>query len=223
MRPVGRTKRIFKWFSFVFIFGLIGTSVLLIHFIDGLPSIEKPLVGSDLLLILAGGKNRVAPGAKLFFENGFPQIALTNDGVISRWSKKHGRNLFNVEWSEEELIAAGIPAVAIVKLPFSYSGTIFDALHARDFVLAEGIKSFTIVTSDYHARRALWTFEKVFEGESVKIALYPVLEENPDEGVVAGYMHRSMTLLLEGWKFLYYRIRFGLLPRDLLLNLQSAT
>jgi uncharacterized SAM-binding protein YcdF (DUF218 family) len=198
-------------------------AIVLIHYSEGFSSIKKPLAGSDLLLVLAGGEGRVAAGTKLFLAEGFPRVALTNDGVISRWSKKHGRNLSNVEWSEEELISAGIPAEAIVKLPFSHSGTIYDALHARDFVLAEGIKSFTIVTSDYHARRALWTFEKVFEGESVKIALYPVLEVNPDEGVVAGYMCRSMTLLMEGLKSLYYRIRFGLLPRELLLNLQSAT
>jgi uncharacterized SAM-binding protein YcdF (DUF218 family) len=211
-----------KVLPIVIIAGLCGILLILVQLYFGSFPIKISLAGSELIIILAGGENRVAAGAALCLENKECRVVLTNDGVTSRWSKLHGRNLSNVEWSEQELLAAGIPAESIVKLPFTRSGTIYDAMHARDFVLGEGIKSFTIVTSDYHTRRALWIFEKVFEGESVEIGIYPVSAKNNDDGTVVGYLHSGICRLKERLKYLYYRVRFGLWPPGPGFHLQAG-
>jgi len=201
-----------KVLPIIIIAGLCGIFIILTQFYVGSSPIKKAFAKPEVIVILAGGEDRVAAGAALCLENDACRVTLTNDGVTSRWSKEHGRNLSNVEWSEQELIAAGFPAESIVKLPFTHSGTIYDALHARDFVLGEGIESFTIVTSDYHARRALWVFEKVFEGEFVEIGVYPVDEKSNDNETVVGYLHTGMIRLKEVLKYLYYRVRFSMWP-----------
>ena len=49
------------------------------------------------------------------------------------------------------------------------TSTYEEALATRDFMLKEGFKSLILVTSNYHARRALMLFGSVFKGSGIKI------------------------------------------------------
>jgi uncharacterized SAM-binding protein YcdF (DUF218 family) len=110
-----------------------------------------------------------------------------------------------VEWAEEKLLDMGIPGSAIVKLTYSASGSIFDALNTRKFILAHGIRSIMVVTSDYHTRRSLWTFERVFQSRNVEIGVYPA-----DTGMGnMSIIKRSAVLGFEMTKFLYYRYKYN--------------
>ena len=98
-----------------------------------------------------------------------------------------------------------IPGNAIVKLPYSSSGTIHDALNSRKYILDNNLKKIIIVTSDYHTRRSLWTFERVFAGYPVEIGVYPVTSRV----VAMPYLNKFMLLSQEMIKYVYYNFKYG--------------
>lgn len=103
---------------------------------------------------------------------------LANDGVFAGWSRKYQRNLYLVEWAREDLLDMGVPWDDIVLVEFTASGSIHDALNTREYVLSrEDIRSLLVVTSDYHTRRTLWSFRRVFREEDIRIGIYPAEHE----------------------------------------------
>ncbi len=59
------------------------------------------------------------------------------------------------------------------------TNTYEEALVARDFCTQQGITRLVVVTSPYHTRRALATFEAVFLGSGVRLGVEPALEHSP--------------------------------------------
>jgi uncharacterized SAM-binding protein YcdF (DUF218 family) len=123
---------------------------------------------------------------------------MTNDGVRRGWSKEHQRNLYTLELTKDELIRMGVPGTAIVSLPFLKSGTVYDALAVRDYITKYNIRSILLVTSDYHTRRSLWIFQRVFEKLPASISIVPTSSS-------ASFLPE---IVLEYIKFTYYLIRF---------------
>jgi uncharacterized SAM-binding protein YcdF (DUF218 family) len=192
--------------SFLFIvctWALIRLSVLaMVNFLV----VDKPLAHADALVVMAGSySERLPASAKLYMEGKAPKILLTNDGIFSSWSEEKQRNLYQVEWAEDDLVHLQVPANAILKLTYTDSGSIHDALNARTAILAEGMKKIMIVTSDYHARRTLWTFEKVLHGYPVSIGVYPVKSNIMS---LPNYK-KFMFLGQEMMKFAYYKFRYS--------------
>lgn len=179
---------------------------ILFPLLEGYLVIEPTLQRADALVLMAGSPaERVPVLVRLYQEGVAPRILLTNDGVLGAWSTEHQRNLYHVEWAEVELLKRQIPQAAIVKLAFSASGTIHDALHTRDHVLADGgIRSLVVVTSDYHTRRTLWTFKEVFSGDPVALRVYPAASL-PQRGM----KDNLVILTTELVKLMFYRVRYG--------------
>lgn len=157
---------------------------------------------SDAIVLLAGNHQERAPAAAMLYRDGYAErIILTNDGVLSGWSPKHNRNLYQIEWAEEELARLGVPRERIVKLPFYGSSTRHDALAVKRWFFRHGLNKVILVTSDYHTRRALWTFRNVFSGLPVEFAVYPARS--------SGVGARGSAV--ECAKLVYYWLRYGLL------------
>jgi len=156
---------------------------------------------ADAIVLLAGDYQERAPvAARLYCEGYAPRVLLTNDGILSGWSSKYNRNLYTVEWTEEELVESGVPRERITRLPYFGSSTMYDALVVRRHVRGQGMKSMIIVTTGFHLGRALWTFRKVFSGLSVEFSAYPA-------GTKSSWRR---TCVLEYCKTLYYRVMYGL-------------
>lgn len=156
----------------------------------------------DAIVLLAGGvTERVPVAVKQYCEGSSLLIILTNDGVRSRWSPKYQRNLYNIEWTQEMLIQSGIPASSIIMLPYSASGTVYDARAVRTYLKSHPAKSLLLVTSDYHARRTLWIFRRVLRDMSVHVDVAPAK---------SGWSS-VVPILLEPIKTAYYWVRYGLL------------
>jgi len=128
------------------------------------------------------------------------KIVVTDDNVRRGWSQKYQRNLYSSERTYEALVALGVPGQAIVNLPFSQSGTVFDALAVREYLLKERVGEIMLVTSDYHTRRTLWIFKRVLKDIPVSIGITP-----------APSPLFSLSSLKEPFKLLYYWLRYGLL------------
>lgn len=127
---------------------------------------------ADAIVLLAGDRaRRTATAADLYLDGRAQTIVVTNDGIFSSWSHKLERNLTEIEWTEEELVKRGVPRNRIVKLPFYQTGSVYDALAVRHYLETHPARRILLVTSDYHGRRALWIFYKVFSNDPVEITL----------------------------------------------------
>ena len=167
---------------------------------------EKALEQADAIVVMAGSPDkRLPPAARLYHEGVAPKILLANDGVFSAWSRKHQRNLYQVEWSRKDLIINKVREEDIVMLNYTASGSIYDALNTRAYVLdRDDIESLLVVTSGYHTRRTLWTFQHVFSEDEIEFGIYPA--SNSSRNV----FKEINVLSIEFIKYIYYRLRYGL-------------
>ena len=172
--------------------------------------LEKPITQADAIVVMAGSSTEKLPAAAFLYRQGTaPKIILANDGVFSAWSELFQRNLYEIEWAEQALIQDGIPEQAIVKLPFSESGTYYDAQHTVKYALDNKIASLIIVTSDYHTKRAYWTFNQMAEGQAIELGIYPAYPSELAGEDVLSFYKRAKQLCVEFIKLIYYEIKYG--------------
>lgn len=147
--------------------------------------VEKPLAQADAIIVLSGSavyKERTRKGAELYGQGIAPIVMITNDGGHAGWSSDERTNLPFVELERRELAANGVPTEAIVILRGTVGGTDDEARSVAVEVDARPIRSLLIVTSAYHTRRALRTFEKLLAGRNVELGIVaaPLGEQSPD-------------------------------------------
>ena len=148
--------------------------------------VEKPLSHPDAALVLSGSSTyveRTQKAAELYKTGVAPKIFLTDDGERGGWSVAEKRNLPFVELARRRLISGGVPAENIEILKPPVSGTIDEARALFGRSPAEKPQKVLLVTSAYHTRRALWTFEKYFKENGAEIefgiAAAPAGEQTP--------------------------------------------
>ncbi|KJS03111.1 MAG: hypothetical protein VR65_02385 [Desulfobulbaceae bacterium BRH_c16a] len=163
--------------------------------------IDKQVPHVEALVVMAGSMPERLPAAARLFQEGISRkILLTNDGILGAWSEEKQRNLYRVEWAEFCLTKMQVPEEAVVKLAYSSSGSIYDAMNSRTEILDKGIKSIIIVTSDYHTRRSLWCFERVLRDHPVTIGVYPAKSEVS----TSSDCKKFLELCREMIKYVYY-------------------
>lgn len=196
-------KMLFVLLILVIILGLFSLSV---HLMEEFLVVDRPLPHADALVVMAGEtKIRLPAAAELYTQGRAGKILLTNDGIFSSWSQEKQRNLYEVEWAEQTLMKMQVPEKTIVKLPYTKSGSINDALNTRKYIQNHRIRSIIIVTSDYHSRRSLWIFEQTYRDQSLRIGVYPA-----HSSLMALPRYRKfMTLSVEMIKYLYYRLAYS--------------
>ena len=209
---ISTNHRTLAIFVFICIAGIF-TCFLSYRFLNYYLVVIKPLERADAIVLMAGSdKERLTTVADLYHRGFAPTVLLTNDGIFSAWSNEYSRNLYQVEWAQLELIKNGVPKDAIVRLKYTQSGTFYDALNTEVFVQDNKLTSLIIVTSDYHTRRTLWSFEKVFIGQPVKLGVYSSGVNYPVENWVERIL-RYNTLIYEFLKLNYYKCRFGMFEK----------
>ncbi len=169
---------------------------------------------ADALVVLGGSATyveRTQVAARLFREGRARLVVLTDDRRRGGWSSAEQRNPFFVERAAEELRREGVPAERTEILPRAVASTYDEAVLLREQALARGWSAVVIVTSAYHARRALWTFRRVFEGTGVRVELAAA---ETGQQTPPPY---SWWLSARGWrmvageypKLVYYRLNYG--------------
>ena len=167
-----RTKKILLIASVFFI--LLAAWSLLAAILANNLVVEKPLLKADAILVLGGASayvERTHEAAAIFKEGIAPQILLTNDGLQGGWDQKEQRNPYFVERARAELIREGVPAEAIETLPGVVNGTNDEANLFVKISLEKKLKSVLLITSAYHSRRALWTFERFLAKHNSAVAV----------------------------------------------------
>lgn len=145
--------------------------------------IEKPLEKADAILVLSGSavfKERTHKAAEVYKQGVAKKVLLNDDGGYAGWSQKEQRNPPFVYLAQQELISQGVAESDIEILEDQVTGTIWEARNLRKKVEEGKLKSVVLVTSAYHTKRALQTFEEVV-GSDVKIGIVssPTGEQTP--------------------------------------------
>lgn len=136
--------------------------------------VEKPQEKADAILVLGGSAaylERTEKAAELFKNGVAPKIYLTDDGTRGGWSRAEQRNMPFVELARRNLIARGVPAENVEVIKPQDSGTIYEARALAEKSKTENPQTLLLVTSAYHTRRALRTFEREFAGENLSTAI----------------------------------------------------
>ncbi len=160
--------------------------------------VKKRLGKADAILVLGGSSaylERTHEAAQLFKNGVAPKIYLTNDGGQGGWNRQEQRNPFFYERARWELLAQGVPAEAIEVLPEIVEGTQDEAILFQKTIRERNLKSVLLVTSAYHTRRTLSTFETVLHktSDAVEIGI-----ASPVEGSPSPYY---WWLTPKGWRF----------------------
>lgn len=202
--------------SFKFIAGcllLILAWILLAWFLAENLIVKQPLDRADAILVLSGSRfypERTAEAALVYSKGVAPKIFLTDDGGRAGWSKSEQRNPRFVELIKQKLIEGGVPADAVEILPPQVSGTIDEAEVLRERVSQGDINSVLLVTSPYHTRRSLNTFEKVLKDKNVRLGIVspPPGEQSPPPFTWWFSKKGWNSVAAEYVKIIYYRLNY---------------
>lgn len=116
----------------------------------------------DAIVILSGETvPRVAKGVELYKKGYAKRIIMSGGGRLT--SKLTDADLMQVE-----AVDLGVPPSVMLKDDQSES-TYENAVNVKKIILEHRLKSFLLVTSNYHTRRSRDVFEHVFKGTDVNI------------------------------------------------------
>jgi uncharacterized SAM-binding protein YcdF (DUF218 family) len=136
--------------------------------------VEKPLARSDAILVLGGSAvylERTQKAAEIYRSGISSRILLTDDGGRAGWSRAEQKNPKFVELARKSLIEQGVPAEVIEILQPEVAGTIDEARRLEEISRERNYRSVLLVTSAYHSRRALRTFDKALAESNLQIGL----------------------------------------------------
>ena len=128
--------------------------------------VNAPLEHADAIVVLSGSSTlaeRTQHAAHLYSQNRAPRILLTTDNQQGGWSSAEQRNPYFHEIAIKELTRLGVPSqnVEVVRPPVA--STWDEAQLISEYAKTHNLGSILIVTSGYHSKRALWSFENFFK------------------------------------------------------------
>ncbi len=174
--------------------------------------VRRPLAKADALVVLGGAKSyreRVRRAAELWRQGLAPAVVINDDRSQLGWSNADERNLTARERTARFLARSGVPARDIQVLPAQTDNTFDEAVALLRYARTRGFRSLILVTSPYHSRRALRTFDAVFRDSRIAIGIEPVVDGIESPPAAYWWLKRN------GWRFVpseylklaYYAIR----------------
>lgn len=139
----------------------------------GLPAAGSILVGAepprktDAVLVLAGDQTglRIRKAAQLV-QQGFAPIVLVSGPTLF-----YGQN--EADMAIAFLVGQGYPASLFKPCRMRADSTYSEALAFRDSECASGLRSLTVVTSDYHTARSRRIYRRVFPSLDLNVVAAP--------------------------------------------------
>jgi uncharacterized SAM-binding protein YcdF (DUF218 family) len=192
-RMTGRKKLFLKIVAVLFAV-LVLLAAALIFFPQQFLSVDSGSAKADVIIVLGGGgaHERPVQAAELFKQHAAPRILISGAG--------------DDEINRRALIRYGVPASAI-EIEGNSKTTRENAMYSVDLLRAQNVHSAIIVTSWYHSRRALHTFEHFGGG----IKFY----SSPSHFLYERYVWPrgfSRELYLEYVKIPGYWVAYGVCP-----------
>lgn len=131
---------------------------------------SKPIANPDAIVVLASHEWERLPEAA-HAARGQRAIVLLTEPVTP-----NGYNCYQCGRRRQWLASLGVPPTRVTILPHRVKNTYDEAIATREYMLAHRYHRLLVVTSPYHTRRALATFDHVFKGSAVSIGIAPARE-----------------------------------------------
>ena len=155
---------------------------------------------ADAIVVLGGDwKGRIDRAVELYRRGVAPRLVVSGGRPV-------GPELTEARYLAELAVRRGVPRGALLLEERSYS-TWTNALQVRELARELGLRRLVVVTSDWHSRRARWTFQRVLGPDGVRVLSAPSPEwrfslrrwwQSPEGGE---------TVLLEYVRLLWYVVR----------------
>ncbi len=174
--------------------------------------VSAPLERADVVVVLSGSSTfveRTHLASELYATGRFQRIVLTNDNQKGGWSESLQRNPYFQERARWELERLGVPSSAIETIATPVTSTYDEAVALKSFAAAHGFHSILLVTSAYHSRRALKTFQHLMAGTDIicGVASPPPGWQTPPPATWLFSVQGWRMVPLEYLKIIYYRWR----------------
>jgi uncharacterized SAM-binding protein YcdF (DUF218 family) len=163
--------------------------------------VSAPLEHADAAVLLSGSSTyfeRASTAAALFNQGKVSRIILTNDNRQGGWSSAEQRNPYFFERTKRELVRQGVPESSIEVISQPVHSTYDEAQLLLAYNSTHSLTNLVVVTSPYHSRRALRTFQRMFAGTNVHIGL-----EHPPTGIQSP-QPTSWWIKPRGWQMVPY-------------------
>jgi uncharacterized SAM-binding protein YcdF (DUF218 family) len=174
--------------------------------------VTDKLAPADAIIVLSGSSTfveRTQHAARLYADQVSDKVIITNDNRQGSWLSSEQRNPYFYERARWELMRLGVPADRIEILQTPVYSTWDEAVLAEQYCEAHGLRSLLIVTSGYHSRRALWTFQNQFRDKGIQVGVDPVSPgfQTPPPKTWWLHLRGWQTVFGEYLKLIYYRVR----------------
>jgi uncharacterized SAM-binding protein YcdF (DUF218 family) len=163
--------------------------------------VNDPAPSDAIVLLLGDLRHRPALATSLYRQGIAPRIYMVTLEEQSGGEEETARTV-------RRLVHLGVPREAIHLLPDRAESTEQEARAMRKEAERSGWKRVTVVSSDFHTRRARWIFRRALAGTGVTIHMAAAQEPErnatnwwrSDEGLVR-YVDETL-------KMIYYRLRY---------------
>lgn len=174
--------------------------------------VSAPLERADAIVVLSGSSTlaeRTQHAARLYSQNRSQKILLTTDNHQGGWSSAEQRNPYFHEIAVKELTRLGVPSQNVEVVAPPVSSTWDEAELLSEYSKTHNLRSILIVTSAYHSRRALWTFQNSFHDTQAKVGIDPVETGIQTPNPATWWLHARgwQLVFVEYLKLIYYLCR----------------
>jgi uncharacterized SAM-binding protein YcdF (DUF218 family) len=165
--------------------------------------VADPIEHADAILVLGDDNfnaDRASRAAELFRAGWAPKVVAS------------GRRLRPysgiAELMERDLESRGVPSAAVLRFAQNADNTHEEANALRQFVTEHNWHRVLVVTSNYHSRRARYTFRKTFP-TSISVTVIPANDSDfdPDSWWTSRKSTKLMFLEVSGYLFYMWELR----------------
>ena len=158
---------------------------------------------ADVIIVLGGEQNgeRTRKGAELYREGVAPKVMLS-DGTKMSWRTTAIKEMHALA------VLEGVPPEDLIQENRSRS-TYENAVYTKELMRELGFDSAVVVTTDWHAKRSRFIFEKVYKGSGVELAYCGTPDAHSD---FTGWWkdgEKQQVVLTEWAKTLVYWTKYG--------------
>lgn len=137
--------------------------------------VDNPTIGAEAaIVVLSGGARTRIPKALELYQQGYgTRVLLTKTRPLNS-KMSHAFSKVYMSYEEGAQLTAKILNIpvkfeSVPSLKGGATSTFDEALDLLRFCLKQKLKHLIIVTDEFHSRRALYAFNKVFRGNNIKI------------------------------------------------------
>jgi uncharacterized SAM-binding protein YcdF (DUF218 family) len=157
-------------FSIFTVVGIVNYYPLLLTAYAKFFTVSNATKGADAIVVLSGSITTRFPRAVELSKQGYArQILLTQAKPPNMLYKDLGCDEKSVASAIAESLKVKVPVKAVPSLKGGATSTFDEAYDLRHYSRNNHFKHLIIVTDNYHTRRSLYAFKKVFKGTGIRL------------------------------------------------------